>query len=105
MAGDYSVGNVYQGGYSTLKPSYGDVFTGYQASAKNIGMTTDPRSANQLSEISHKLNQGNVPIEAGTIAPQTFDQIPKQHFDEMRRVAKLAGAKISKPRKTIKSSK
>ncbi|MEK7092728.1 MAG: TIM barrel protein, partial [Patescibacteria group bacterium] len=36
-----------------------------------------------------------IPIEVGALQPEVFDQIPKQHFKEMNRMAKLAGAKIS----------
>lgn len=93
--GTYQIENIYQGGYNSFKPSYGDVFTGYRVAASELGMTTDPRTANQLSGLSHSLNQGAVPVEVGVLQPETFDQIPKQHFEEMRRLAKLTGAKIS----------
>ena len=36
-----------------------------------------------------------VPVEIGTLQPDIFDQIPKQQFAEIRRLAKLTGAKIS----------
>ncbi len=91
----YVIENVYQGGYSSFKPTYGDVFTGYRVAASELGMGTDPRTANQLQALNQSLNQGAIPIEVGILQPETFDQVPKQHFDEMRRMAKLTGAKIS----------
>ncbi|MCW8966515.1 MAG: hypothetical protein OQK82_07505, partial [Candidatus Pacearchaeota archaeon] len=92
---DYKINNVYQGGINSFKPSYGDVFTGYRVAANELGMTTDPRSANQIQQLNTSLNQGAIPIEVGVLNPQTFDQMPKQHFKEMERMATLTGAKIS----------
>lgn len=91
----YVIENVYQGGYDSFKPTYGDVFTGYRVAASELGMTTNPMTANQIQELNTSLNQGVIPIEVGTISPDHFDQIPKQHFEEMRRMAQLTGAKIS----------
>jgi hypothetical protein len=91
----YVVENVYQGGYSSFKPTYGDVFTGYRVAASELGMATDPRTANQIQALSQSLNQGAIPVEVGVLDPGAFDQIPKQHFEEMNRMAKLTGAKIS----------
>tara|TARA_Y100000034_G_scaffold11882_1_gene12417 strand:+ start:812 stop:2674 length:1863 start_codon:yes stop_codon:yes gene_type:complete len=95
MAGDYTISDIYQGGYSSLTPSYGNVFTGYHVAAGELGMTTDPRTANQIQALGQTLNQGVIPVEVGVLSPEVFDQIPKQHFKEMNRIAKLAGAKIS----------
>lgn len=93
--GDYKIENFYGGGYSSFSPSYGDVFTGYHIPSGNLGAPTKPDTANQIQQVNMLLNQGIIPIEVGTIDPQIFDQIPKQHFKEMNRMAKLAGAKIS----------
>ena len=92
---DYTVSNIYQGGYSSLKPSYGDVFTGYHVAARELGAPTKPDTANQIQQVNQLLNQGIVPIEVGTIDPKVFDSIPKQHFKEINRMTKLTGAKIS----------
>jgi sugar phosphate isomerase/epimerase len=93
--GDYIIGDIYQGGYSSLSPSYGDVFTGYRVAASELGAPTKLDTANQIKEVNQLLNQGIIPIEVGTIDPEVFDQIPKQHFKEMNRMAKLTGAKMS----------
>ncbi len=95
MAGDYTTSNIYQGGYSSLSPSYGNLFTGYRVNASELGMALDPRTANQIQQVNNALNQGIIPIEVGALDPQVFDQIPKQHFKEINRMAKLTGAKVS----------
>ena len=94
-AGDYKISDIYHGGYSGLSPSYGDFFTGYHMPSSHLGASTNPTTANQIQEINNLLNQGIVPIEVGAIQPEIFDQIPKQYFKEMGRMAKLTGAKIS----------
>jgi len=63
--------------------------------ANQLGLTTDPRMANQIAALSTALNQGISVMEIGTLSPQVFETIPKQHFAEMRRKAKLAGAKLT----------
>ncbi len=98
--GEYSVSDIYQGGYSSLKPSYGDVFTGYRINAGSLGLTTDPRSANVLQEVSSKLSTGVKHIEISGVslggAPgEIFESIPKQQLKEVNRLSKLTGVDIS----------
>jgi len=93
--GDYKIENIYQGGYSSLDPDKGELFTGYRVATSELGATTNPQTANQIQEINKSLNQGIVPIEMGSLHPDQFNQIPKQHFKEINRMAKLTGAKIS----------
>lgn len=93
--GDYSVENIYQGGYTSFKPSYGDVFTGYHLPTHGLGAPTKPDTANQIQQVNQLLNQGIVPIEVGALSPEVFDQIPKQHFKEIKRMSDLTGSKIS----------
>jgi len=93
--GDYNIADIYQGGYSSLKPSYGDLFTGYHVPASELGAPTKPDTANQIQQVTQLLNQGIIPIEVGALKPEVFDQIPKQHFKEIRRLAQLSKAKIS----------
>ncbi len=95
MAGDYNLSDIYQGGYSSFKPNYGDIFTGYHAPASSVGAPTKPDTANQIQQVNAHLSQGMIPIEVGALSPEVFDQIPKQHFKEIQRMAKLTGAKIS----------
>lgn len=93
--GDYALDNFYSELPSYFELSRDIPQVGYQIRSGELGLTTDPRSANQIAAMSTSLNSGVIPIEVGVLNPQTFDQIPKQHFEEMRRKAKLAGAKIS----------
>jgi len=55
----------------------------------HLGAPTNPMVARQLDEFGKLLNQGIKNIEIGTIDPTKFEQIPQQHFDEVRRLAKL----------------
>ncbi len=95
--GGYVIENEYQSGYSTFEPGSESPYLGKGALVKagEMGIHTDPRSANQLAQLSTTLNQGVIPVEIGAISPQIFDTIPKQHFEEMKRKAKLTGAQLS----------
>ncbi|MCK4647838.1 sugar phosphate isomerase/epimerase [Candidatus Pacearchaeota archaeon] len=93
--GDYHISDIYQGGYSSLKPSYGDVFTGYRINAGSLGLTTDPRNANVLQEASSKLATGVKQIEISAVQPEVFESIPKQQLKELNRLSKLTGVDIS----------
>ena len=97
MAKDYTIENLYEPGYNSFSPSEDSPYLKKQGMipASQLGLTTDPRTANQIAALSTSLNQGVAVLEVGTIAPQTFGQIPKQHFAEMRRKAKLSGAQVT----------
>ena len=92
---NYNIENIYQGGYSSFTPNYGDVFTGYHVPASSLGAPTNPFTANQIAEVNKLLSQGIVPIEIGSIKPEDFEGIPRQHFKEIKQMAKLTGAKVS----------
>lgn len=89
--GSYRISDIYQGGYSGLAPP--DT-SGY-ITAGSLGMTTDPRSANILKEVSDKLSSGAKQIEIEAVSPEIFDAIPRQHFKEVNRLAKLTGVNVS----------
>jgi len=95
--GDYTIENVYQGGYSTLDPdkAYLNNFTGYRTSAGSLGLTTDPRTANIIKDASSKLSTGVKQIELALISPAVFDSIPKQQLKEVRELGKVTGVEIS----------
>jgi len=92
---DYTIENVYSGGYSTFSPSYGNVFTNYFVDAGSFGITTDPRTANVIKDASAKLSSGAKQIELALVSPEVFDAIPKQHLQEVHRLSKLTGAEVS----------
>ncbi len=86
----YTISEIYQGGYSTLKPpenSYG--------AAGSLGLSTDPRSANILQEVSTRLSSGIKYVDVTAVSPDVFDAMPKQHLKEVNRLAKLTGVDIS----------
>lgn len=76
---------------------YEDTFTSpYYVGAGRIAATTSIQTPNQLLELQQRLNLGVKNVEiSGPLDPEVFDQIPKQHFEEMRKLAKLTGADVS----------
>ena len=94
---DYSINNIYSGGYSGLdsNKNYGTLFSGYNVSAQGMGMSTDARTANILKEVSKNLSAGGTTIEVTQVSPQVFDAIPKQQLEEVRRLAKLLNVDVS----------
>jgi sugar phosphate isomerase/epimerase len=92
---DYTISDIYQGGYSSLSPQYGSVFTSYRINPRTLGMTTDPRTADILKDASTKFNTGAKHIEISAVTPEVFESIPNKHLEEMNRLAKLTGATVS----------
>ncbi|MEM4230446.1 MAG: hypothetical protein QXF25_01030 [Candidatus Pacearchaeota archaeon] len=91
MATEY----FYPGATYPLQSEYSSPFTGYGVSASSIGLTTDARTANQIADVSKKLNVGVRTIELSMLSPQVFQSIPEQHIDEIRRLSKLTGAEFT----------
>ncbi len=91
--------NFYQGSkisepiYS-VKENYGG-FIGYRANASTFGMALDPRTANQLQEVSNKLNTGAKTIEVQGVQANVLESIPEQHLEEINRLKKLAGIDLT----------
>jgi len=92
---EYTISDIYQGGYSSLKPQYGDIFTNYRVNPATLGLTTDPRTANILQDASIKLNTGAKQIELSAVSPEIFESIPNQQLKEINRLAKLTGVDVS----------
>jgi len=93
--GDNKVSDIYQGGYSSFKPTYGDVFTGYRINPASLGLTTDPRTANIIKDASSKLNTGAKHIELSAVTPEVFESIPNEQLKEVNRLSKLIGTTVS----------
>ncbi len=87
--GDYTISNIYQGGYSSFNPGSNYITTG------SLGLTTDPRTANVLKDVSNKLASGVKQIELEFVSPEIFDSIPKQQLEEVKRISKLTGVDVS----------
>ncbi|MEK6898453.1 MAG: hypothetical protein AABX28_03805, partial [Nanoarchaeota archaeon] len=95
---DYTISDIYQGSYSSLdsNANYGNSFIGYRGTAEKLGISTDPRTANILKEVSEKIAPGQKVVELSMIdlgAP--IETIPKQQLEEVRRLAKLTGVEIT----------
>jgi sugar phosphate isomerase/epimerase len=93
--GEYTISDIYQGGYSSFKPKYGDVFTGYRINAGAFGVSTDPRTANAMQDASTKVNMGIKQIELTFVSPEIFDAMPKQQLKELNQLSKLTGVGMS----------
>lgn len=86
--GSYSISDIYSGGSSLIPPNV-------YIRPGSLGMTTDPRSANVIKEVSEKLSSGAKQIEIEMVSPEIFDSVPRHHFKEVNRLAKLTGVEIS----------
>jgi len=95
MAKDYKIENIYQGGVSSFNPSYGGNLTEARVGAGSLSLTTDPRIANVLSEVSSKLSTGVKSIEISAVSPEIFEAIPAQHLKEVNKLSKLTGIDIT----------
>ncbi|HZX12414.1 MAG TPA: hypothetical protein VFE88_03075 [Candidatus Nanoarchaeia archaeon] len=60
-----------------------------------LGAPTSPMHAKQLEEFGKRLNSGIKNIELGTIDPDKFEFIPKEHFETIRQLAILTDTKPS----------
>ncbi|MFH1311065.1 MAG: TIM barrel protein [Nanoarchaeota archaeon] len=87
---DYSISDIYQGGYSSLLPPSDSYIT-----TGSLGMTTDPRTANILQDVSLKLASGVKHVEIEAVSPEVFDSIPNQQLKEVHRLSKLTGTEVS----------
>lgn len=98
--GGYKISDVYRGGGSSLNyPSEESPIT-----AGSLGMTTDPRTANLLKDVSSKLSAGVKHMELEFVSPEIFDSMPQQHLTEVRRLSKLTGVGLSVHGPVIDSS-
>jgi len=86
--------SFYLGGYSSLNPNYGN-FIGYRLNAGQISSPTSIQTANQLNEVVSRIREGVKNVELQPLSGDVFDQIPAQHFKEIRALVKLSGVKTS----------
>ncbi len=93
--GDYKIENLYQGGYSSLDPSQNLSPIPNPISAKDLGMSTDARTANIIKQASQNLSAGATTIEINQVFPEVFDAVPKEQLEETRRLANLLGVDIT----------
>ena len=96
---DYKL-TFYDGLPSSLDSDYGHMkkggyFSGQRVDSGKLSITTDPRTANIIKEVNDKLNTGVKNVELTLVTSQIMQSVPKQYFDEVRRIAKLGGAQVS----------
>ncbi len=67
----------------------------FSLAGKRIGSPTSIQTANQIEEMGKRLNEGVNNIEIGSVSQDVFDSIPREHFSEMRQLAKLTDSNIT----------
>lgn len=87
--------SIYMGSYNPLDPNYGPLFTGYRVPFHRLGATTSIQTANQVAEVTQRLNEGIKVVELAPISPDVFEGIPEQHWKEAERLGKLTGAEMT----------
>ncbi len=94
--------NFYKGADYGFEAKYDDEFLGmdYRAPAGNVSLATNPFTANQLQEVTTKLNTGAKSLEVNMafVDPQQgaiAESIPNQHLEELNRLRKLVGAEFT----------
>src|SRR3989344_5043990 len=89
--------SFYEGaGYAQTSESGGDFQGfGYRVPTSQFGLTTDPRTANQIKAVSDKLNTGGKIVEITGITPEVVESIPNQHLEELNRLRKLTGSELT----------
>lgn len=83
----------YEGTPGPLDPIY--TSAPYRVLFSELSAPTDIRTANAIKDASDNLNTGIKNIEISAIDPRIIDSIPKEHFKELNRMAKLVGAELS----------
>lgn len=61
----------------------------------SLSAPTSINTANQIAEVNARLNAGVYGVDLSTITPEVANMVPKQHFEEIRRLTKLTGANAS----------
>ncbi len=56
---------------------------------------TSIQTPNQIAEVTARLNAGVTGVDLALIYADMFEQVPRQHFQEIGRLTKLTGAKAS----------
>jgi len=87
--------SIYMGSYNPLDPNYGPLFTGYRVPFSRLGATTSIQTANQITEVSQRLNEGVKVVELSPISSDIFEGIPEEHWKEAERIGKLTGAEMT----------
>jgi hypothetical protein len=92
--------NFYAGADYGLNPNYSGefssgLFPASRYSVANLGIPSDPRTANQIKAVSDKLNTGAKTIEVSGVTAATWETVPDPHLEEIRRLKKLVGTDLT----------
>jgi len=90
--------NFYAGADYGLSPRYkspNSVGMSTPEPSSNLGVPTDPRTANQIKAVSDKLSTGVKTIEVSGITPEVLESIPNQHLEEINRLRQLTGVDLT----------
>ena len=90
--------NFYAGADYGLTPKYkspNSVGMSTPEPSSNLGVPTDPRTANQIKAVSDKLSTGVKTIEVSGITPEVLESIPNQHLEEINRLRQLTGVDLT----------
>ncbi|MEK6941204.1 MAG: hypothetical protein AABW49_04890 [Nanoarchaeota archaeon] len=85
----------YIGEYRTANDPHYFVDNEFYVPQSATAATTSIQTANQLGEVNARLNAGISGVDIQPIQKKTLQEIPKQHFTEIHRLAKLSNANIS----------
>ena len=85
----------YEGLYEPINQGYGEFFTGYRLPAGKLGASTSIQTANQVQEVSTRLNEGMKVVEMSVLDPRVMEMIPRQHMQEINRLSKLTGSEAT----------
>ncbi len=67
----------------------------YFLPVSRISASLSPQTANQISQFGTLLNQGVKNVEIQGVSPEVMEAIPKEHFKEINRLAKVTGSETS----------
>jgi hypothetical protein len=88
------VHNIYPGADYGFDPYFNEPINP-DVKASEFSLAVDPRTANQLQEVSSKLSTGAKSVEVQMISPEIAESIPNQHLEEINRLKKLIGAGVT----------
>ncbi|MEI6731886.1 MAG: hypothetical protein WCK90_04355, partial [archaeon] len=87
--------SLYRGSNDGFDAEKGTDFVGYHVPSGGFSMSTMPMTANQIKEVTGRINMGLKSVEMGVIQPKVMDAIPDSHLEEINRLSKLTGVDMT----------
>jgi hypothetical protein len=91
---NYEIKDIYQSSSSFFKDNPNNS-NNYKTNFRTFGLTSDPRTANIIKDVSQKLNTGVKHIEISAVTPEIFESVPNEQLKEIKRLSELTGVDIS----------